>query len=46
MLQHNLSPFEFEHVTSQPSQLVLAVVMMLAAIALVLGLEKFADSDK
>ncbi|NMS57823.1 DUF368 domain-containing protein, partial [Vibrio parahaemolyticus] len=33
-------------VTSQPSQLVLAVVMMLAAIALVLGLEKFADSDK
>ena len=46
LLQHNLSPFEFEHVTSQPSQLVLAVVMMLAAIALVLSLEKFADSDK
>ncbi|MGL1542499.1 DUF368 domain-containing protein [Vibrio parahaemolyticus] len=46
LLQHNLSPFEFEHITSQPSKLVIAVVMMLAAIALVLGLEKFADSDK
>ncbi|KIT50922.1 membrane protein [Vibrio parahaemolyticus 901128] len=46
LLQHNLSPFEFEHITSQPSQLVIAVVMMLVAIALVLGLEKFADSDK
>ncbi|HCE1879823.1 DUF368 domain-containing protein [Vibrio parahaemolyticus] len=46
LLQHNLSPFEFEYITSQPSQLVIAVVMMLAAIALVLGLEKFADSDK
>ncbi|MEF1329353.1 DUF368 domain-containing protein [Vibrio sp. M260121] len=45
-LEQNLSPFEFEHITSQPSQLVLAVIMMLAAIALVLGLEKFADSNK
>ncbi|WP_186174946.1 DUF368 domain-containing protein [Vibrio jasicida] len=46
LLEQNLSPFEFEHITSQPSQLVLAVIMMLAAIALVLGLEKFADSNK
>ncbi|WP_043991502.1 DUF368 domain-containing protein [Vibrio sp. AND4] len=46
LLQHNLSPFEFEHITSQPSQLVLAIIMMLAAIFLVLGLEKFADSNK
>lgn len=46
LLEQNLSPFEFEHITSQPSQLVLAVLMMLAAIALVLGLEKFADSNK
>ncbi|PHJ41615.1 DUF368 domain-containing protein [Vibrio sp. PID17_43] len=46
LLQHNLSPFEFEHITSQPSQLVLAIIMMLVAIALVLGLEKFADSGK
>lgn len=46
LLQHNLSPLEYEHITSQPSQLLMAVVMMLAAIALVLSLEKFADSDK
>ncbi|MDF2153029.1 DUF368 domain-containing protein [Vibrio sp. CAU 1672] len=44
LLQQNLSPFEFEHVTSQPSQLLLAIVMMLAAVTLVLGLERFAES--
>jgi putative membrane protein len=42
LVQENLSPFNFESVTSQPSQLILAIVMMLVAIALVLGLEKFA----
>ncbi|MFA0705645.1 DUF368 domain-containing protein, partial [Vibrio sp. 10N.222.48.A3] len=41
----NLSPFDFEAVTSQPSQLVMAIVMMLVAIALVLGLEKFAERN-
>ncbi len=46
LLQHNLSPFEYEHITSQPSQLVIAIVMMFAAIALVLSLEKFADSSQ
>ncbi len=46
LLQHNLTPFEYEHITSQPSQLVIAIVMMLAAIALVLSLEKFSDSSK
>ncbi len=46
LLQQNLSPFDYEHITSQPSQLVIAVVMMFAAIALVLSLEKFADSNK
>lgn len=46
LLQHNLTPFEYEHITSHPSQLVIAIVMMLAAIALVLSLEKFADSSK
>nr|WP_321273143.1 DUF368 domain-containing protein [uncultured Vibrio sp.] len=46
LLQHNLTPFEYEHITSQPSQIVIAIIMMLAAIALVLSLEKFADSDK
>ncbi|WP_195707127.1 DUF368 domain-containing protein [Vibrio metoecus] len=43
LLQRNLSPFEFEALTSQPSQWVLAIVVMLAAVALVLGLEKFAE---
>ncbi|MDN3702493.1 DUF368 domain-containing protein [Vibrio artabrorum] len=45
LLQHNLSPFNFETVTAQPSQLALAIVMMLAAIVLVLGLEKFAERN-
>ena len=45
LIQENLSPFNFEAVTSQPSQLTLAVVMMLVAIALVLGLEKFAERN-
>lgn len=43
LVQHNLSPFEFESLTSQPSQLGLAVILMLCAIALVLGLEKYAQ---
>ncbi|MEG3219264.1 DUF368 domain-containing protein [Vibrio gigantis] len=45
LLQENLSPFDFEAVTSQPSQLVMAIVMMFVAIALVLGLEKFAERN-
>ncbi len=45
LIQENLSPFDFEAVTSQPSQLLLAIVMMFVAIALVLGLEKFAESQ-
>ena len=45
LIQENLSPFNFEAVTSQPSQLTLAVIMMLVAIALVLGLEKFAERN-
>jgi putative membrane protein len=45
LIQENLSPFEFESITSQPSQLVLAVIMMMAAILLVLGLEKFAERN-
>lgn len=44
LVQHNLSPFDFEAVTSQPSQLILAILFMLAAIALVLGLEKYAQT--
>ncbi|MDN3681992.1 DUF368 domain-containing protein [Vibrio tapetis subsp. quintayensis] len=45
LLQHNLSPFEFESITSEPSHVVLAVVMMLAGIGLVWGLEKFSSKD-
>jgi len=44
LIQENLSPFEFESLTSQPSQLVLAVAMMLVAITFVLALEKFAGN--
>ncbi|KYN81171.1 hypothetical protein ATY36_01690 [Vibrio cidicii] len=46
LVQHNLSPFEFESLTSQPSQLGLAIVMALLAFALVLGLEKFAEANQ
>ncbi|WP_394143790.1 DUF368 domain-containing protein [Vibrio atypicus] len=44
LIEQNLSPFNFESITSQPAQLGIAVVMMLCAIALVLGLEKFAEN--
>lgn len=44
LLQENLSPFDFEAVTSHPAQLGIAIVLMLCAIALVLGLEKFAEN--
>ncbi len=44
LIQHNLMPTDFELISSQPAQLGIAVVMMLCAIALVLGLEKFAEN--
>ncbi|MGI2097874.1 DUF368 domain-containing protein [Shewanella glacialipiscicola] len=40
LLEQNISPLNFEHITGQPSQLAFAIVCMLAAIALVWGLEK------
>ena len=43
LIQHNLSPFDYEHIFNQSSQLCMAIVMMLVAIALVLGLEKYAQ---
>ena len=46
LVQHNLSPFEFESLTSQPSLLGLAIAMALLAFALVLGLEKFAEANQ
>ena len=44
LVQHNLTPFDFEALTSQSSQLGLAIVCMLCAIGLVLGLEKYAEN--
>ncbi|MFM2587392.1 DUF368 domain-containing protein [Vibrio sp. TBV020] len=44
LIQHNLMPSDFEVLNSQPAQLGIAIVMMLCAIALVLGLEKFAEN--
>jgi putative membrane protein len=46
LLQENLSPFQFEALTSQPHQLYLAVAMMFAAIAIVLALESFSGTSK
>ncbi|WP_456295165.1 DUF368 domain-containing protein [Vibrio sp. AK197] len=45
LVQNNLSPFNFESVTQEPAQLGLAIVLMLCAIGLVLGLEKFANQE-
>lgn len=45
LLQQNLSPFQYETVTSNPSQLILAIIMMLCAIVVVLGLEKYASDN-
>jgi putative membrane protein len=44
LIQHNLSPSDFEALTAQPAQLGIAIVLMLCAIGLVLGLEKFAQN--
>ncbi len=46
LVQHNLSPFEFETVIQQPSQLTLAIIMMIAGIGLVWGLEKFGSRSE
>ncbi len=46
LLQENLSPFQFETLTSQPHQLALAIIMMLMGIGLVLILEKMAHKPK
>ncbi len=43
LIEQNLTPFEFETLTSQPAQLGVAIVLMLCAIALVLGLEKIGE---
>ena len=43
LLERNLSPFSFEQVTGQPALLAYAIVAMLAAIILILVLEKTAE---
>jgi len=45
LVQQNLSPFEFENITSMPHQLILAIAMMLTGIGLVLLLEKFGENN-
>ncbi|MCH1928745.1 DUF368 domain-containing protein [Shewanella sp. A25] len=45
LLEQNLSPFQFEQLTGQPSQMWIALICMLAAIALVWGLEKVGQRD-
>ncbi|HIF9496669.1 TPA: DUF368 domain-containing protein [Photobacterium damselae] len=42
LVEQNLSPFNFEHVTGQPALLGYAIVAMILGIAIVWGLEKFA----
>ncbi|EOB1206027.1 DUF368 domain-containing protein [Photobacterium damselae subsp. damselae] len=43
LVEQNLSPFNFEHVTGQPALLGYAVAAMILGIAIVWGLEKFAQ---
>ncbi|MFT5880654.1 MAG: putative membrane protein [Moritella sp.] len=43
LLERNLSPFSFEQITGQPALLIYAIVAMLLAFALILGLEKIAE---
>ncbi|RDL34946.1 DUF368 domain-containing protein [Photobacterium damselae] len=43
LVEQNLSPFNFEHVTGQPALLGYAIVAMILGIAIVWGLEKFAQ---
>ena len=45
LLERNLSPFDFEQVTGQPALLAYAIVAMLAAIVLIVVLEKTASKS-
>ncbi|QFI37312.1 DUF368 domain-containing protein [Moritella marina ATCC 15381] len=45
LLERNLSPFSFEQVTGQPALLAYAIVAMLAAIVLIIVLEKTASKS-
>ena len=46
LVEKPLSPFAYEQLTGQPHQLWLALICMLAAIALVWGLERFSNQQK
>lgn len=46
VLQHNLLPWDYEQLTTQPAQLGMAILCMLSAVILVLGLEKIAQQEK
>ncbi|WP_105901287.1 DUF368 domain-containing protein [Vibrio gangliei] len=46
LVEHNLLPHQFEQVVGQPSQLILAIVCMLAGIGIVWLLEKVAQNKK
>lgn len=43
LVEQNLSPFNFEHLTGQPALLGYAIIAMILGIAIVWGLEKFAQ---
>ncbi|GLS82428.1 DUF368 domain-containing protein [Paraferrimonas haliotis] len=43
LLEQNLSPFDYQQVVGQPPEVVVAVIAALAAIVLVLGLERYAQ---
>lgn len=46
LTQQNLLPFDYEQITAQPTQFGLAILCMLCAVFLVLGLEKFASRTR
>ncbi|WP_158116724.1 DUF368 domain-containing protein [Vibrio cincinnatiensis] len=46
LTQQNVSPFSYEQLTTQPAQFGLAILCMLCAVFLVLGLEKFASRTR
>jgi putative membrane protein len=40
LVEQNLSPFQFEHITGESSQMIVAIVCLLIGIGLVWGLER------
>ncbi|WP_217516736.1 DUF368 domain-containing protein [Vibrio metschnikovii] len=46
VLQRNLLPWDYEQLTTQPAQLGIAILCMLSAVIVVLGLEKIAQREQ